>query len=147
MIGRSVLLAGMIALSSACAFHFKGCNSDDPPAEVHFESRPAAKIDPAMQGTAAEFSSRLTRYDGTLLELTRTGDSINAYWTSNKCDSYEPEIIDLLISVHRTLTESPSIRGQRVCEARTRTFKIAGNRFQQYRTGQINDPQILGDVR
>lgn len=147
MTRRRVLLAGMIALSSACTFHFKGCNSDDPPSEVHFESRPAAKIDPAMRGTAAEFSSWLTRYDGQLLELAQTGDAINAYWTSNKCDSYEPEVIDLLISVHRTWTESPTIGGQRICEARTRTFKITGGRFQQYRTGQINDSQILADVK
>ena len=62
-------------------------------------------------------------------------------------DYFEPEVIDLLISVHRTTKKSPTIVGARTCEGQERKFRIAGSRFQLYRTGQLNDIQILADTK
>jgi hypothetical protein len=105
-----------------------------------------AQIDPAVQATAKEFGGRLGQYGGQVEALTIKANTLIAQWSSAKCDYLEPEVIDLLLSVNRTIKESPTIAGERMCGGDKRTFTISGNRFQQYRTGAINDTQILRDA-
>jgi hypothetical protein len=108
----------------------------------------APQIDPAVQPTANEFRGRLGRnVQGNLLAMSTDSDTLTVRWSSSKCDYFEPEVIDLLISVHRTIKQSPTIIGARICEGQTRKFKIASSRFQLYRTGQLNDAQILNDTK
>jgi hypothetical protein len=59
----------------------------------------------------------------------------------------EPEVINLLLSVNRTVKTSPSITGERACGNKTRSFAISGIRFQQYRASKINDAQIISDLK
>jgi len=75
----------------------------DTPSRVAREApAPSGKVDTSMQATAKEFSARLVRTGGRLIDLTSTGQKISARWTSAKCDNFEPDVIDLLLSVSRT---------------------------------------------
>jgi hypothetical protein len=127
----------LTAVGSGC-----GDSRKDAPTQA-----PAAQFDPRVQPTAKEFARRLTQYNGRLLGLSLTAGRLDARWNSGKCEHFEPEVIDLVISVHRTIKESPTIAAQRDCNGDTRTFTIAASRFQQYRTGKINDSQILADTK
>jgi hypothetical protein len=108
---------------------------------------PAAQIDPAVESTATEFRRRLAQYDGRLRSMTMTGETIAAAWTSSKCDHLEPEVIDLLLSVNRTQKASPAVRGSRACGGKENTFSIDGATFQRYRTGKLNDADVLKAIR
>jgi hypothetical protein len=108
---------------------------------------PASGIDPAVRATATEFNSRLTRNGGRVEALTFNDSSVSARWTSAKCDYFEPEVIDLLLSLNRTIKSSPSISGERTCQGRRRSFKISGALFQQYRTGKISDTRVLSGIK
>lgn len=122
----------------------------DAPSTVAKEPAPvatAAQIDPAVESTATEFRRRLAQYGGTLRSMTMTGGTIAAAWTSSKCDYLEPEVIDLLLSVNRTQKASPAIRGSRTCGGKENTFSLDGSTFQQYRTGNISDADVLKAIR
>ena len=147
---RSVLAVVLMAISMACS------GEADPAAvktaPVKTAAPPAARevgIDPAMRTTATEFERRLreSNVNGQLFLLTVVGETTTAGWNSAKCDNFEAEVIDLLISINRTRRQSKAIAGERTCEGSTRTFKIASDRFDQYRKGLINDVQILNDVK
>ena len=132
---------------TALAAAASGCGEPES-AAVKKDAAPAHVLfDPAVQPTVKEFVRRLKQYDGGLLGLSLTAGTLSARWRSAKCDHFEPEVIDLLISVNRTIKESPTIAAERECGGTTRTFRIPAKRFQQYRTGQINDSQILADTK
>lgn len=110
---------------------------------------PLVKVDPALSSVALEFSQRLGVVQGELLELRSVGGSIAAKWSSKHCDMTEGEVIDFLLSLNRghpaVLTES--IQVERICDGSVRTFGTTGSRFQEYRTGRINDVEILRGLR
>jgi hypothetical protein len=101
-------------------------------------------ISPAMQKVATEFSGRLVAYKGQLTELSLSS-RIVARWTSQRCEMTEGEVIDFLISLHRGHPGpiNANIEATRECGGKSRLFKTTGARFQLYRTGKINDPEIL----
>jgi hypothetical protein len=84
---------------------------------------------------------------GRLEPLTFKDSSVSARWTSAKCDYFEPEVIDLLLSLNRTIKSSPSISGERTCQGRRRSFKLSGALCQQYRTGKISDTRVLSGIK
>jgi hypothetical protein len=61
----------------------------------------------------------------------------------------EGEVIDFLISLHRGHPGkvSGNIKAERVCSGETRVFETTAGRFDQYRTGQMNDIAILSGLR
>ena len=119
--------------------------SATPPAHP---SPPAAeKVDPILLRTAAEFRTRLERYRGALHALLLTPKGISARWSSMQCDSFEPEIVDLLVSITRTQKASPAISGTRTCFTTVRAFAIKGATFHEYRTGKIGDAEVLATLR
>jgi len=106
-----------------------------------------AQIDPSMQATAKEFSGRLGQYNGRLQALTLKGIVLVDRWSSAKCDYYDGEAIDLLLSVNRTVKPSVDIDGQRVCGGKTKTFKLSSSRFRDYREGKLSDSEVLKTLR
>jgi hypothetical protein len=118
-------------------FGVVACRSDSVP------------LNPVAEPVRAEFTKRLGAYQGELqlLELGRTG--VAAKWTSARCEMLEGEVIDLLISLHRGHPGKVAgpIKAERVCGGETRTFETTAARFEQYRTGQINDVTILSGLR
>jgi hypothetical protein len=107
----------------------------------------AEKVDPILLRTAAEFRTRLERYRGALQALLLTPKGISARWSSMQCDSFEPEIVDLLVSITRTQKASPAISGTRTCFTTVRAFAIKGATFHEYRTGKIGDAEVLATLR
>ena len=72
--------------------------------------------------------------------LTLTQGVLTAKWTSKKCDYLDGEVTDLVISVHRGMTAGPQlIKGERTCGGKVNTYSLTGKRFEQYRTGHMND--------
>jgi hypothetical protein len=119
-----------------------------PPRPVQEKAPTASEIDVAVRSTADEFTRRLARNsDGQLLAMWSKAGTLHARWNSKKCDYFEPEVIDLLISINRTVKESPTVAAERTCGADTRTFQLTGTRFQLYRTGKLNDSQILANIK
>jgi hypothetical protein len=106
----------------------------------------AARVDPLLLGTAAEFRNRLSQ-SGTLQALLVTTRGISAEWTSAKCGPFEPEVIGLLQSITRTQKASPAVSGTRTCGLQTRTFAITGATVDAYRHGTIGDPGIRAALK
>jgi hypothetical protein len=108
-----------------------------------------ADVDPDLQAVATEFSKRLGPYQGTLAQLKRTPEVLSVKWMSQRCDLVEGEVIDLLLSINRghqgPLAEG--IKAERTCGGATRLSSTSASRFQQYRTGKINDPAILEGLK
>lgn len=78
-----------------------------------------------------------------------TSRGLNAAWTSQRCDMIEGEVVDLLLSINRG-DPGPfkdGIEGERTCGGAVRRFSAAPGRFEQYRTGKINDPEILRGLK
>ena len=119
------------------------------PAVPAWEGAGAGEITSELVPIAAEFRGRLSRYSGTLETLRAEGGTIRATWSSQDCPMAEGEVIDFLISIHRghpaDLTQD--IEAQRTCGGTTQHFELSATRFQQYRTGQINDPDVLQGLR
>jgi len=109
--------------------------------------------DPRVNAVAQEFKKRLNYYQGSLLALTLSQQRVLvAKWTSKKCDYLEPEVIDLLISIHRGMPTGPGpklIKGERTCSGKVNTYSLTGDRFRQYRTGQgnVNDIEVLKGIK
>ena len=105
----------------------------------------STKTDATVAGVAKEFSDRLRQnVGGRLVSMTERAGTIEARWTSPKCDWAEPEVIDLLLSVNREFRSAITrISGQRECAGRTRTYTLSGADFERYRKGQINDAEVL----
>lgn len=110
---------------------------------------PAADVDPSLQAVATEFSKRLRAYQGTLVELKQSPKVLSAKWTSQRCDMAEGEVIDLLLSINRGHHAPLNVRieGDRTCSGATRRFSTSAGRFQQYRSGKINDLAILQGLK
>jgi len=73
---------------------------------------------------------------------------MNVEWTSKKCDWFRKEIIDLAISINRGYTEPiKRINIQRTCNLNTRKFSISGDKFNKYKSGQINDVQFTEGIK
>jgi hypothetical protein len=108
---------------------------------------PGGTIDASLKSTATEFRGRLVQYGGSLQSMVLNGGTVSAAWTSSKCDYFEAEVIDLLLSVNRTQKSSPSIRGTRACLSKNRTFSIDAATFQRYRTGKIGDSEVLKGIK
>jgi hypothetical protein len=106
-----------------------------------------ATIDPLLERTATAFREELTRHDGTLHTLLITPKGISARWSSAKCEYFESELIDLLLSVKRTQTASPAITGTHTCQGRLRAFTVPGETFHMYRTGAISEEKVLAAVK
>jgi hypothetical protein len=157
---RRRLLKTSVILIILCIAH-PGCSTPEPAAESPSVSdtrselitQPRAvlqsqQIDPTVSGVAREFSGRLARnVGGNLQSLSETKGNIVARWDSPKCDWIEPEVIDLLVSVHREFkSEVKSLRGVRECGGKSNSYALSGVDFQRYRTGQINDPEVLKGI-
>jgi hypothetical protein len=150
MQARIVLYLVIAALSAA------GCGSSEPVTQsvsvssVEATASPSsAPIDSRVSGVAREFSNRLSRnVQGTLVSITEANGNLAARWTSAKCDYTEGEVVDLLISIHREFKGSlAAIDGTRECAGQSRSYHLSGSDFQRYRTGQINDVEVLKGLR
>lgn len=65
-----------------------------------------------------------------------------------KCDWAREEIIDLTISINRGYSGSISaIAIKRICDSITKNFSTSGAKFNQYKSGQIGDPQFLKGIK
>jgi hypothetical protein len=123
----------------------------DVPSMVAKDPKPiaeGAKVDTALENVASEFRGRLAHYDGQILSLTLSNDRINAEWSSQKCDYLKPEIVDLAISINRGYSDTVgAIEIKRTCDSTTKKFTISGAKFNQYKSGQIGDPQFLEGIK
>ena len=106
-------------------------------------------VDSNLQAVAAEFSGRLRAYQGSLAYLKVSSGTLNAKWTSQRCNMTEGEVIDLLLSINRGHPASfaQGIVAERTCGGTVRKFSAAAGRFEEYRTGLINDPEILKGLK
>ncbi len=153
----------LLILTALSLFSLAGCarvenpnsntlmtNSSSPIPTVAKETKPAedAKVDAALQNMASEFRRRLVYYNGKLSSLTLNDGRIIAEWSSQKCDWVREEIIDLAISINRGYSGSVSaIEIKRTCDSTTKKFTISGAKFNQYKSGQIGDPQFLEGIK
>ncbi len=126
-----------------------GQPAPDSTAPASGQSAIAAEVEPSLQAVAAEFTGRLQAYQGTLNVLKMSSRGLNARWTSQRCDMTEGEVIDLLLSINRGHPDpfNQGIEAERSCGGTARRFSAAPCRFQQYRTGKINDPEILRGLK
>lgn len=110
---------------------------------------PVADVDSNLQAVATEFSRRLRAYQGSLAYLKVSSGTLNAKWTSQRCDMTEGEVIDLLLSINRghPAPFAHGIEAERTCGGTVRKFSAAAGRFQEYRTGRINDPEMLRGLK
>ena len=106
-----------------------------------------SNIDPLLQRTAVAFREELVRHEGTLNALLITPKGISARWSSAKCEYFESELIDLLLSIKRTQTASPAITGTHACQGKLRGFMLKGETFHQYRTGVISEAKVLAAIK
>jgi hypothetical protein len=112
-------------------------------------SATAAEVDPNLRAVATYFSGRLRAHQGTLNALTMSSRGLKALWTSQRCDMIEGEVIDLLLSINRGHPGlfNQGIEAERSCGGTVRRFSAAPGRFEKYRTGKINDPEILRGLK
>ncbi|MCY7347109.1 MAG: hypothetical protein LH614_12915 [Pyrinomonadaceae bacterium] len=104
-------------------------------------------VDTSLQSVASNFQKKLEYYNGDLISLTLIKGNIKAEWNSKKCDWFKEEVIDLAISVNRGYTESvKGIDIERICNSNTRIFSISGKKFDEYKSGQINDIQFTQGI-
>lgn len=157
------MICRLLILTTLSLFSLVGCarvenpnsnlqftNSSSPTPTVAKETKPAedAKVDAALQNIASEFRRRLVYYNGKLLSLTLNDRRIVAEWNSQRCDWAREEIIDLAISINRGYSGSVSaIEIKRICDSTTKNFSISGAKFNQYKSGQIGDPQFLEGIK
>ena len=117
------------------------------PAEQN--SAPGASNDSSLSAVRAEFSERLATVHGTLQSLEAQGGTIKVTWNAVHCEAPEGEITDLLLSLKQghpgALTGN--IEAERVCDGVTRTFTTTAARFEQYRSGRINDAEMLKGLK
>ncbi len=111
------------------------------------EAAPEGNIEPLLQRTAVAFREELVRHQSTLQTLLITPKGISARWSSPKCDYFESELIDLLLSIKRTQTASPAVIGTHTCRGKARAFTVTGETFHQYRTGEIDEAKVLAAVK
>ncbi len=111
------------------------------------EAAPEGNIAPLLQRTATAFREELARHQSTLQTLLITPKGISARWSSPKCDYFESELIDLLLSIKRTQTASPAVIGTHTCRGKAHPFTLTGEIFHQYRTGEIDEAKVLAAVK
>lgn len=123
----------------------------DVPSMVAKDPKPIAeeaKVDSELENVASEFRGRLAYYDGQILSLTLDSGRIIAEWNSQKCDYLKQEVTDLAISINREYSGNVNeIRIKRTCNSATKKFTISGSKFNQYKSGQIGDPQFLEGIK
>jgi hypothetical protein len=101
-------------------------------------------------GTAAhEFEKRLTRnYDGTLEMMRLNGDTVSVGWTSGKCDYFDGEVVDLVLSINRSERVSfTDLQGHRTCEGQSKDFSLSAGVIEEYRRQRINDTELIEKLR
>jgi hypothetical protein len=110
---------------------------------------PAAEgtVEPLLQRTAVAFREELARHESTLQALIITPKGISARWTSPKCEYFESELIDLLLSIKRTQTASSAVIGTHTCLGKLKGFTVTGETFHRYRTGEIDEAKVLAAVK
>ncbi len=109
---------------------------------------PIRNVDTSLQNVASNFQKKLEYYNGSLISLTLINGDINAEWNSKKCDWFKEEVIDLAISMNRGYTEDvKSIDIKRICNSDTKSFSIAGENFNKYKSGKINDVQFTQGIK
>jgi hypothetical protein len=120
-----------------------------PPKPVKAPPAVAAEgtIEPLLQRTAVAFREQLARHESTLQALLITPKGISARWSSPKCDYFESELIDLLLSIKRTQTASSAVTGTHTCVGKMRGFTVTGDTFHKYRTGEIDEAKVLAAVK
>jgi hypothetical protein len=120
-----------------------------PPKPVKAPPAVAAEgtVEPLLQRTAVAFRHELVRHESTLQALLITPKGISARWSSPKCDYFESELIDLLLSIKRTQTASPAVTGTHTCVGKLRGFTVTGDTFHKYRTGEIDEAKVLAAVK
>jgi hypothetical protein len=120
----------------------------DPPVPVTPPAPAApARVEPLLKNTAAEFRRVLALNGGMLEALLLTRHGIAAEWISVRCDAFEPEVLDLLLTIKATQKASPAVTGNRRCGLQVRTFTITGATLDLYRTGAIDDAQVLAAIK
>ena len=117
------------------------------PAKAPEAMGPEGNIEPLLQRTANAFREELARHQGTLQALLITPKGISAKWSSAKCEYFESELIDLLLSIKRTQKASPASIGTHTCRGRVRAFTVTGETFHQYRAGEIDEAKVLAAVK
>ena len=106
-----------------------------------------SNIDPLLERTATAFREELARHEGVLHALLITPRGISAKWSSAKCEYFESELIDLLLSIKRTQTASPATTGVHTCQGKLRAFTVSGETFHRYRTGEITEAKVLAAIK
>lgn len=98
----------------------------------------------SLEGAATEFRSRLVRTGGQLKQLKSEESRIVAAWSSEQCDSFQSEVVDLLISLNREYRGAvESIGMERTCGSDARTLTLSGAKYDRYRSGAIGDAELL----
>lgn len=106
-----------------------------------------ANVASSMKLVAYHFEKKLELYEGTLKSLNTEGGNVNAEWDSKKCDSFRSEVIDLAICINRGYNDAiKTINVRRTCDSNTRNFSISGEKYNQYKTGKIGDPQFTEGI-
>jgi hypothetical protein len=141
--------ANTVVVADRCSDGQPAAGPSTTPLSPSDPATPSAQIDPALVSVATEFSRRLVAHQGDLQELRSTGGTIRAKWSSKRCEMTEAEVIDFLLSLNRGHPAglAENIEAERTCKGSVQTFSATGDRFQQYRTGKINDADILRGLR
>jgi hypothetical protein len=108
------------------------------------------RIDDAFTTTASEFDRRLRgNYEGKLdtLRLNNTTGFVYVNWESSRCEHFEGEVIDLVLSVNRTQQTAPNLQGRRACAGNYTDFKLTADVIQEYKAGAINDSELLRRIQ
>lgn len=106
-----------------------------------------ANVASSMKLVAYHFEKKLQPYEGSLKSLNVENENINAEWDSKKCDSFKSEVIDLAICINRGYNDAiKAINVRRTCDSNTKTFSISGEKYNQYKTGKIGDPQFTEGI-
>lgn len=138
-----------------CLVGFIGCSksessniSNQPISNKQISEISNVKVDASLQNVASNFQKKLEYYDGKLTFLTLSNGGINVEWNSKKCDWFKEEIIDLAISINHGYTDSvKNIDARRTCNTDTRKFSVSGDKFDKYKSGQLNDAQFTEGIR
>ena len=144
----TLVIAGLMLLGVVIDFFDGDEKKAQPKSAATPVALPPPSDDLALRPTSSEFDRRLVRnYGGSLGSLNLTDSVLNAEWSSAKCDFFDPEVIDLLLSINRTLADTPDVRGRRTCDGRSRDSTIAAHAIREYRSGRLNDTQVLAAVK
>ncbi len=93
-------------------------------------------------------NQKLQYYDGEVMAMTLFPAGISAKWTSKKCDYFDEEIIDFVISFNRGFTGTiETILIERECNSTTKTAFIVGYNLRDYISGKMSDSEFLASIK